>query len=147
MKGKSTIDAVLNLSDFFFFFLQPWRGRNTPLVFSLISPRLLIVLASIIRNAPRKCMGSESHFSTGLNICATGSRSQSVCVHSICVQVSEVLSDPISLKSGVPRGSILTPVLFVMYINNLNDRLRAGNLNPVCRRHNWGWNKCFYSNS
>ena len=42
------------------------------------------------------------------------------------VVVNGTLSDIGAVKSGVPQGSILGPLLFVLFINNMRNRVSPG---------------------
>ena len=62
--------------------------------------------------------GFESYLSAG---------KQRVVINSSYSSWSEV-------KSGVIQGSILGPVLFLMFVNDISEVLRSSNLCDVCRR-------------
>ena len=47
---------------------------------------------------------------------------------SFCVKVDQTLSSPATVHSGVPKGSVIGPLLFLVYINDLTDVISSRSL-------------------
>ena len=50
-----------------------------------------------------------------------------------CVLVNNSISRSLPVKSGVLQGSILGPLLFIIYVNDLSNRVENTTIFQVCR--------------
>ena len=44
---------------------------------------------------------------------------------SLLVKINGASSEPVNVTSGVPKGSVLRPILFLIYVNDLPDTIVA----------------------
>ena len=56
------------------------------------------------------------------------------------VQIDDVMSDPTNISFGVPQGSILGPVLFNLYVNDLSETFDS-----TITSHQYADDTSFYS--
>ena len=49
------------------------------------------------------------------------------------VRISEVLSDPFEVTTGLRQGCVLSPLLFSLYVNGVVEKLREAKVVVRCR--------------
>lgn len=66
--------------------------------------------------------------SIGLSDQAVGWFENYLSERSQCVQFNGITSEPLNIANGVPQGSVLAPLLFSIYINNIGQNVSGANL-------------------
>ena len=102
------------------------KGQLTGMVFLDLSKAFDTIDHDVVLNK-LMALGFSDSAIVWIRACLTN-RTQSVCVNG-------VLSDPQSIAFGVPQGSLLGPLLFITYINDLPSIVNNLRDTALCRSH------------
>ena len=107
---KSTMSAILSATHEWFTLLEEGNEVGT-VFFDLTKAFDLVPHRQLLRELEE--IGLNDYLVNWISNYLTD-RTQTVVLYG-------VLSQPLPVLSGVPQGSILGPLLFLMYINNINN--------------------------